>query len=153
MVGAFLFLMLAILVATGALAQGDADAVDSKVQMGLSLFEMMAPVVTALLGWLALHVNGWIKTRTKNEMLSGLMARANDLIWTLVKEANQVLVADIKAAHHPDSPGGAEILKAELDLIKKNVVKSFKRMWGPYGLVELGKVLGLAAGLRRLCMT
>lgn len=129
------------------LAQDGAAEVDDKIQFGLSIFEMLAPVITVLLGWLAVRINGLIKAKTKNETMAGMLARANDTIFSLAKEAQQTVVAGLKAARKADSPGGEEILESELAAVKQGVVNNFKKLWGMAGLMELGKILGLGDGM------
>ena len=144
MISFIVFALALILMLVGGPAFGQDDPeVGGKVSMGLSVFEMLAPVITALLGWLALRLNGWLKTKIKNETLAGMLARTNDQVWSLVKEANQTAVAGLKAAHDPASPGGVKVLESELKKIKADVVSNFKKLWGAAGLAELGKVLGL----------
>jgi hypothetical protein len=81
----------------------------------------------------------FIRARTKSSVGQTLALKANDLIWTLVKEADQVIVAGLKAALADDGKVSPE----ELAKVKKDVVEKFKSLWGPFGMQLLAEAVGV----------
>ncbi len=115
-------------------------------EMGLNLFEMLSPLILALLGWLGMKLSTLIRTKIKNEMIGGMLARLNDSVFTAVKSVEQTMVRQLKAAKDPESPGGTQITKEEGEQVKSAALAEIKSYWGPRGLSELGSVLGLESG-------
>ena len=109
--------------------------------------ELMSPVLVGLLAWLSARVTSYIQTKVANQTYSTMLTRLTDSVFTLVREAEQTVVKEIKRAKSEDSPGGARLTPEEALQIKEAVVEKFKRLWGPAGLLELMKVLGLTDGM------
>jgi len=111
-------------------------------QLGANLMELLGSVVLAGLAWLTTKAAGWIKAKTNNEALGGMLARLMESLGGLIQEAEQTLVAQLKAAKDPNSPGGTKLTASEAATIKNEVLQRFKDMWGKKGLAELAKILG-----------
>lgn len=115
------------------------------VETGLTLLDVLATVLTALLAWMGTRLATWLKAKSKNEVVGGMLARTTDVMFTLVREAEQTAVAGIRKAKEPGSPGGVHITQDEGKAIKDSVVKGFKDLFGPKGIEEIGKALGFTA--------
>jgi hypothetical protein len=111
-----------------------------------SIAEMLAPVIMAIFGWVSVRIAAWVKAHTKNTMIKGTLLRLNESILTLVREAEQTAVAELKKARSPDSPGGEKLTPEEAKEIKEKVTGNFKSLWGQRGLDELTRVLGFSNG-------
>lgn len=108
-----------------------------------TLLEYAIPVVVALFGWLSARLVSWLKTKTKNEVLHGMMTRLNESVTALVLEAEQTLVTEMKKARAADSPGGKTLTDNEARNVKKNVLDNLRNMFGQKGIDELKNVLGV----------
>jgi hypothetical protein len=111
--------------------------------LAIPILEILTPIVTALLGWISYRLAAWIKAKTKNEKLSGVMLRFGDAISTLVKEAEQTIVSEMKRAKSPDSPDGAKLSPEEAAGVRLAVVAKFRKLWGEKGIKEIETVLGV----------
>jgi hypothetical protein len=109
--------------------------------------ELMSPVFAGLLAWLSARVATYIKAKVANEAYSTMLARLSDTVFTLVREAEQTAVAEIKRAKDDGSPGGTRLTAEEGAQIKEAVIQKFRRLWGPAGLLRLMRVLGLTDGM------
>lgn len=124
------------------IAPGD-KPIDSKLQFGVSVYEMLSPVLIVLVGWIAKKLSDWLGAHTKNAAVAGILTRMNDQVWTLVKDANQTLANEIRKAKDPKSPGGKNLTADESARIKSAVLANFKSLWGAKGMAEAATVLGL----------
>jgi hypothetical protein len=129
-----------------ALAPVDDKPLAAGAQAALTALYVLASALSALLGWVSYHVALWIKSRTRNELVGGVLSRTVELVFTLVREAEQTAVYELRKARDPKSPGGASITQSEGKQIKEAVISKLKELYGPKGLEELGKVLGLTPG-------
>lgn len=116
------------------------------VEVVMNLAELAAPVLMALLGWVSVRVAYYIREKVGQEAYAGALLRLNDSVLTLVREAEQTYVREMKLARSNASPGGVRLTKDEATRIKQAVIDSFMRLWGRDGLVKLMKVLGLNEG-------
>lgn len=107
------------------------------------LLAYLSPVLTALLGWISVRLAAWIKAKTKNELVGGMLIRLSTSIISLVREAEQTSVLAIKKAKSSDSPGGEVLTPEEAADVRATVLDSFKALWGDKGMEELRTVLGL----------
>lgn len=114
-------------------------------QVALTILGMLGSVITALLAWVGVHASSWLKAKSKNETVGGMLARTSDMLFALIREAEQTAVYELRKARDPRSPGGAVITQSEGKQIKEAVITKFKELWGPKGLEELAKVLGLTS--------
>lgn len=114
------------------------------MELALKLFDMLWPLVgVAVTGWLSAKAAAWISSKTKNELLAGLLSRLNQLVWTCVRMAEQTLVKEIKKAKEPSSPGGSSLTKEEQKAIFDAVFQNVKELFGENALALLGHLLGL----------
>lgn len=115
-------------------------------QVALTALQVLGAALVALFGWVSYHFSTWIKVKTKNELLGGMLARTTELVFTIVREAEQTMVYELRKARDPNSKGGAVITQSEGKQVKEAVMSKIKEIWGPKGIEELGKVLGLTPG-------
>lgn len=113
------------------------------MQIVFSLLQILAPLLVGVIGWAVAKLAGYLKSKTKNEMLAGALCRLGATVTTAVREAENTLVSAIRDAKKPGSPGGERLTKVEAEQIKAAVLAKVKELWGARGLDELGKVLGL----------
>lgn len=111
-----------------------------KAEIVNQMIAILSPIITALLGWLSYRLAAWIKAKTKNEMVGGILLRLSDSVFTLVREAQQTAVNEIKSAAID-----GKLTKAEAADIKSKVAINFKTLWGFRGLDEMQKILGLTS--------
>ena len=119
---------------------------EDKTPLLFTILEILSPIITAFLGWVSVRLAGWIKAKTKNEQVGGILARLTESTFCVVREAEQTFVKGMKAAKDPSSPGGTSLTEKEAEDIKRRVVAKVKDLWGPRGLKEARKVLGLDEG-------
>lgn len=129
--------------AQSALAPVQDQPLSQGAQVALTALQVLGAALAAVLAWVSYHVTLWIKAKTKNELVGGVLSRTVELVFTLVREAEQTAVYELRKARDPKSPGGATITQSEGKQVKEAVVAKLKELWGPKGLDELGKVLGL----------
>ncbi|MFZ5895044.1 MAG: hypothetical protein ACOY0T_28550 [Myxococcota bacterium] len=100
--------------------------------------EALSPVFLAILSWLSLRVAQFINAKVKNEHVAGVLHRLDDAVAVAVRQVEQVIVAELKAA---SSDG---ILNAEERIRVKGAALAAARSYiGFKGLLEIGKILGL----------
>lgn len=116
------------------------------LDLGMTVAELLAPILMAVLTWASAKLGLWIKARVQNETYAGMLGRLNETLLTLVREAEQTAVAAIKAGRDPKSPGGVKLTKQEAEHIKDEVLAKFKKLWGTPGLMLLMRILGLDSG-------
>jgi hypothetical protein len=123
-----------------------AAAADSPIgdvaQTGLTLYEMLIPILVAGLLWVKAHLANWIRSKTKNETLAGIMVRLNESVFESVKAVNEQMKDLIGKAKDPASPGGVKITEAEAKQLKDAALGHVKAYWGKKGMKEMAKVLG-----------
>lgn len=110
-------------------------------EIALVALQILSPVLLAGLTWLAARVAALIQARVKNEHLRGVLVRLEDAVFTAVKDVQQSVVDEIKAAS-----ADGKISASERQRIKGAAVGNVKSYLGPKGVAELGRVLGLGAG-------
>lgn len=112
-----------------------------------TIYEVLSPVLMAILGWVSVQVASYIKAKTKNQMAAGMLMRLNDSIFTAVRAANEVTKKELLKARGKDSPGGSEITPEEAKELKKAALDSVTSYWGKKGLREAASVIGLNGDL------
>jgi hypothetical protein len=112
-----------------------------------AVWEALSPVFALLLTWAGIKLTALIKARVQNELYQGMTMRLKDSVLTLVREAEQTAVSGIRAARSPSSPGGKMLTEKEAAEIRDRVLDKFKRLWGPDGIKELLRILGLTDGV------
>lgn len=115
------------------------------MEIGLTIYEALAPLLMAAIGWVSVKLANFIKAKTKNEMMAGVLIRLNESVTDAVKAVNQQMVEIIGRAKDPNSPGGKKITTDEA-LKLHDAAKAFVRSyWGEKGLKELAYVLGFGS--------
>lgn len=106
------------------------------------IIEALSPVLLAIIGWVGVQVAAFIRARTKNEVVSGVLIRLDDAVIVAVKESLQVYVDAIKEASQDGRLTDDEKARA-----KELAIASVKSHIGVKGLKEIVTVLGLDAGM------
>lgn len=66
--------------------------------VALMALQVVAPVLMAALTWAAAKLAALIRSKVDNEYLRGALVRLDDAVFTAVKELQQTVVAEVKAA-------------------------------------------------------
>ena len=109
--------------------------------IGLKILEILSPVLLAALTWAAAKLAQLIRAKVKSEYLRGALVRLDDAVFTAVKDLQQSVVEEIKAAS-----ADGKITDEEKKRIKEKALASVKSHLGTKGLSELATVLGLDGG-------
>lgn len=109
--------------------------------VGLKILEILSPVLLAALTWAAAKLAQFIRAKVQNEYLKGVLVRLDDAVFTAVKDLQQSVVEQIKAAS-----ADGKITDEEKKQIKDRALASVKSHLGTKGLAEVAKVLGLEGG-------
>ena len=109
--------------------------------IGLKILEILSPVLLAALTWAAAKLAQLIRAKVKSEYLRGALVRLDDAVFTAVKDLQQSVVEEIKAAS-----ADGKITDDEKKRIKEKALVSVKSHLGTKGLSELATVLGLDGG-------
>ena len=98
----------------------------------------LSPVLLAALSWLSLQAAGLIMTRIKHENIKGTLLRLDDAVFVAVRQVQQVVVEQLKAA----SADGA-LTAAERRQVKVATLEAIRLYMGPKGILEICRILGL----------
>ena len=109
--------------------------------IGLKVLEILSPVLLAALTWAAAKLAQLIRAKVQNEYLKGVLVRLDDAVFTAVKDLQQSVVEQIKAAS-----ADGKITDEEKKEIKEKAMAAVKSHIGTKGLAEAAKVLGLEGG-------
>lgn len=109
--------------------------------VGLQILEISSPLLLAALTWAAAKLAQLIRAKVQNEYLKGVLVRLDDAVFTAVKDLQQSVVEQIKAAS-----ADGKITDDEKKQIKERALASVKSHVGTKGLAEAAKVLGLEGG-------
>lgn len=109
--------------------------------IGLKILEILSPVLLAALAWAAAKLAQLIRVKIKHEYLRGVLIRLEDAVVVSVKDLQQTVVEEIKAAS-----ADGKISDDEKKRIKEKALASVKSHLGTKGLSELATVLGLDGG-------
>ena len=102
------------------------------------LFELVAPLAALGLTWLSIRAAQLAAAKIKTEHVTRALLLVDSVVRTAAREMQQVLVDKLKATSRDGDltvERGAEAKQAALD--------SAKAQLGPYGLADIGTVLGL----------
>jgi len=102
------------------------------------IFMALTPFAAMGVYWLGVRAGELIQARVDNEALRCVLLRLNDAVVTAVKDLEQSVVDEVKAAAED-----GRISREERRRIKEKAVRHVKSYLGPKGLKELGGVLGL----------
>ncbi len=109
--------------------------------VALTALQVVSPVLVAALTWAAAKLASFIRSKVDNEYLRGVLVRLDDAVVTAVKDLQQTVVAEIKAAS-----ADGKISEAEKRRIKDAAVANVKSYLGAKGIRVLAEVLGLSGG-------
>lgn len=109
--------------------------------VALTALQVVSPVLVAALTWAAAKLATFIRSKVDNEYLRGVLVRLDDAVVTAVKDLQQTVVAEIKAA-----TADGKISEAEKQRIKDAAVANVKSYLGTKGIRVLAEVLGLSGG-------
>lgn len=109
--------------------------------IGLKVLEILSPVLLAALTWAAAKLAQLIRAKVQNEYLKGVLVRLDDAVFTAVKDLQQSVVEQIKAAS-----ADGKITDEEKRQIKEKAMAAVKSHLGTRGLAEAAKILGLEGG-------
>lgn len=109
-------------------------------EIALTALQIVSPVLVAVLTWIAAKLASFISGKVKNEYLRGVLVRLDDAVITAVKDLQQTVVDEIKAAN-----ADGKISEAERKRIKDAALANVKSYLGAKGIRVLSEVLGLSA--------
>ena len=109
--------------------------------LGLKLVEVLSPVLLAALTWVAAKVAQLITAKVKHEWLREVLIRLDDAVLNAVREVQQAVVNEIKAAR-----ADGKLTAEERARVKDRAIESIRSHLGMKGLAELTEVLGLEDG-------
>lgn len=110
------------------------------------IINVLLSVATAAVPALVAVFWKWVggqAAKIDNELLQGITARAIGQADAVTGAAFGRIDALMKAAQHPDSPGGATITAAEWNAILAALFEDFKAGFGDQWLSRAGKVIGI----------
>lgn len=102
--------------------------------------ELLMPLLLAVLSYLSYAATKWVNSKVSNEYLAGALSRLNDAVGTAVRETQQTMADEIKAAAE-DGKIDAEEAKE----LKAHAVKAVKDYIGKKGMAELERIIDRAA--------
>jgi hypothetical protein len=106
--------------------------------IGLKVLEILSPLLLAALTWAAAKLAQLIRAKVQNEYLKGVLVRLDDAVFTAVKDMQQTVVEQIKAAS-----ADGKITDDEKKQIKDKALAAVKSHLGTKGLAEAAAILGL----------
>lgn len=110
--------------------------------LAITAVQLLAPLLVALLGMLALRLRAYVNAKVKNTTLQGILGRLDDAALLAVQEVEQTVVKRLDPTK-PFADNAAAAKAAALDSLKTHL--------GQKGLDEAKGVLGLGqADLEKL---
>ncbi len=109
--------------------------------IGLKVLEILSPLLLAALTWAAAKLAQLIRAKVQNEYLKGVLVRVDDAVFTAVKDLQQTVVEQIKAAS-----ADGKITDDEKKQIKEKALAAVRSHLGTKGLAEAAGILGLGGG-------
>ena len=98
----------------------------------------LSPVLLAALSWLSLQAAGLIQVKVKHENVRGTLLRLDDAVFVAVRQIQQVIVDQLKAA----SADGT-LTADERRQVKAATLEAIRSYMGPKGILEICRILGL----------
>ena len=106
-------------------------------ELFLFLLALVSPIILALFGWGTIEVIRLIRSKVKNENLSGALERAANAVATAVGATTQVLVAELK-----EKASDGRLTSEEARQALNATLQRARDGLGANGLAELRNVLG-----------
>ncbi|MFZ5892531.1 MAG: hypothetical protein ACOY0T_15835 [Myxococcota bacterium] len=100
--------------------------------------EALSPVFLAVLSWVSVRIAQLVDAKVKNEHVAGVLHRLDDAVTVAVREVEQVVVTELKAARSDGILNPDERLR-----VKGAALAAARSYIGFKGLLEIGKILGL----------
>jgi hypothetical protein len=110
----------------------------NKLEIGLKAWDVLSPILMVALTWVALKASQLINTKVKNETLRSALISVDDAVYRSVREVQQVVVDDLKAA----SPTG-QLSPEDKAKVKKDAIDAAKSYLGSKGLNLITQVVGI----------
>jgi hypothetical protein len=107
---------------------------DQIEMFGMMLIKgVIAPALAVFATWAAAQLGAWIKSKTRNDTVAGVLDRLTQLAFNVVQEVQQTVVSSL-----PDRANKAALLAA-----RDQALSTLRSHLGEKGLRELMIVLGL----------
>jgi hypothetical protein len=119
---------------------GKGDVMDIG-SIGLEVLKVLSPILLAALTAASAKLAQLIRAKVQNEYLKGLLIRLDDAVLTTVKDLEQSMVEQIKAAS-----ADGKITDDEKKQIRDAALTAVKSNLGTKGRAEVAKILGLQGG-------
>lgn len=105
---------------------------------------ILQPILVLVLTWLSALAANWIRVNIKHQYLRSVLLRLDDTALAVVKELQQTVVDDLKAAAED-----GKLEKDEIEDLRKRAVERVTAHLGERGVEEARRVLGVdsVAGL------
>ncbi|MFZ5895558.1 MAG: hypothetical protein ACOY0T_31160 [Myxococcota bacterium] len=101
--------------------------------------EALSPVFLAVLSWVSVRIAQLIDAKVKNEHIAGVLHRLDDAVAVAVRQVEQVVVTQLKAASSDGLLNAGERVR-----VKGAALAAVRSYIGFKGLLEIGKILGLS---------
>ena len=119
----------------------DAEAATRTQEIVWTIYDILAPALTAAVSYVAIWLTGVIRARVKNDIAAGLLQRLTESVTDAVKAVNQRQRELVGNAHKVDSPGGRKLTSNEAATLRRAAIDYVKAYWGPKGLRMLARIL------------
>lgn len=97
----------------------------------------LSPLFVALLSWASATIARKVSETTKGEVTRNLLLKLNDIVWHVVLELEQTIVAGLREAN-----ADGKITEEEIKKIKKMALQKIRSF---ISFQEIAKVLGFAS--------
>ena len=104
--------------------------------IGAQALQIVAPLLLTVLTYAVHAAAKWLKTKTDNEALRGMIDRLDEAVIDAVHSVEQTMVDDIRAA-----TADGVVTKDEADAIKAHAVAAVLDYMGSKGMAQLEKVI------------
>lgn len=123
------------------------DSISTAASLGEAFIKILTPLIITLGGVAMAHLTAWIKSKTHNTTITGALDVLKDVVAATVQELEQTTVKALR-----DNNGRLDGKVA--DTVKASALQKLKMLYGPEGLKDLAKRLGVSDdGVLRLIGT
>ncbi len=105
---------------------------------GLKVLEILSPLFLGALTWAAAKLAQLIRAKIQNEYLKGVLVRIDDAVFTAVKDLQQTVIEQLKAAS-----ADGKLTDDEQKQLKEKALAAVKSHLGTKGIAEAAAILGL----------
>lgn len=103
-------------------------------------FELLLPLLGLLAGWLGVKLGELINTNVKSAVAKDVLSSLSDTIITLVREAEQTIVAGMKSGRTT----GSKLSSKEAASVRDQVLNKLYSLWGLNRVDDAAKADGIA---------